>query len=122
MNRSFGVAMIVLLVAALAAGCAKNRSPAAQSDQVTIVVDNQNFYDATVYLRWYGDRRRLGDVGGFSRKEFQTRWAGSELQVEVRLLAGRTYRGHRMPVSPGETIEVELPPNLDRIRSSVISH
>ena len=68
MNRSFGVAMIVLLVAALAAGCAKNRSPAAQSDQVTIVVDNQNFYDATVYLRWYGDRRRLGDVGGFSRK------------------------------------------------------
>jgi hypothetical protein len=71
---------------------------------VTIVVENQNFYDATIYLRWYnGERRRLGTVTGYTTREFDTRWVAPEVQVEVDLLAGGTYRGDRISVSPGES-------------------
>ncbi len=103
----------------VATGCAKKGARPASSETVTVIVDNQNFYDATVYLRWNSDRRRLGQVGGFNKKEFVTRWNGPELQVEVDLLAGNRHLGDRIPVSPGEVVEVELPPNLDRVRTRI---
>lgn len=115
MRRTLGTLVVALVAAALVAGCGGRSSAATPEEAVTIVVDNQNFYDATVYLRWYSDRRRLGVVGGYNERQFDTRWAGPELQVEVDLLAGGTYRGDRIAVSPGETIEVVLPPNLDRL-------
>ena len=114
-TRVFLTLTSALIAGAILAGCGK-QSPANPDERVTVVVDNQNFYDATVYLRWYSDRRRLGNVTGYTKREFDARWQGPELQVEVDLLAGGTYRGDRISVSPGETVEVELPPNLDRLR------
>lgn len=113
-------AAIVLAVAALLSGCS-SRGETRSEERVTIVVDNQNFYDATVYLRWYSDRRRLGNVTGYTKREFDTTWHGPELQVEVDLLAGGTYRGDQVPVNPGETVQVELPANLSRLRVRISS-
>ncbi len=113
-------AAVVLIAAALLSGCSSRRE-ARPEERVTIVVDNQNFYDATVYLRWYSDRRRLGNVTGYTKKEFDTTWHGPEVQVEVDLLAGGTYRGDQVSVSPGETVQVELPANLSRLRVRISS-
>jgi hypothetical protein len=110
-----GTVAFALVALGLLAGCGARRTTVTD-ERVTIVVDNQNFYDATVYLRWYSDRRRLGSVTGYTKREFDAQWQGPEVQVEVDLLAGGTYRGDRISVSPGETLEVELPPNLDRLR------
>lgn len=118
MSRIRWIVMVALVALGVAAGCS-SRQDASPDQRVTVVVDNQNFYDATVYLRWYSDRRRLGSVTGYTRKEFDAGWQGPEVQVEVDLLAGGTYRGDRISVSPGETLQVELPPNLDRLRVRV---
>jgi hypothetical protein len=119
MFRTLSLAAVAVVVVGAVAGCAKKAPSMPEQENVTVVVDNQNFYDATVYLRWYGERRRLGSVTGFTQKEFETRWVAPELQVEIDLLAGGTYRGDRVAVSPGEIVEVELPPNLDRIHTGV---
>lgn len=119
MSTRLALAALVLAATPLVSSCAKKAAPVAGDEPVTIVVDNQNFYDATVYLRWYSDRRRLGNVVGYTKKEFETRWVGPEVQVEVDLLAGGTYRGDRISVSPGETIEVDLPPSLNRLNSRI---
>jgi hypothetical protein len=119
MFQTLGLAAVTFVAVGFVAGCAKKAPSTPEQDNVVVVVDNQNFYDATVYLRWYGDRRRLGNVTGFTKKEFETRWVAPELQVEIDLLAGGTYRGDRVSVSPGEVVEVDLPPNLDRIRTGV---
>ena len=113
-------AAVVLIASASLSGCSSRRE-ARPEERVTIVVDNQNFYDATVYLRWYSDRRRLGNVTGYTKKEFDTTWHGPEVQVEVDLLAGGTYRGDQVSVSPGETVQVELPANLSRLRVRISS-
>jgi hypothetical protein len=119
MFRTLSLAAVSFVVVGAVAGCAKKTPSTSAQESVTVVVDNQNFYDATVYLRWHGDRRRLGSVTGFTKKEFETRWVAPELQVEIDLLAGGTYRGDRISVSPGEVVEVELPPNMDRVRTGV---
>lgn len=115
MSRTFGTVAVAFVALGMLAGCGGKRAPVSD-ERVTVVVDNQNFYDATVYLRWYSDRRRLGSVTGYTKVEFETAWQGPEVQVEVDLLAGGTYRGDRISVSPGETLQVELPPTLDRVR------
>lgn len=108
-----------VMAAGVVGGACHKKTQDLPDEWVTVVIDNQNFYDATVYLRWYSDRRRLGQVGGFSKKEFETRWVGPQVQVEVDLLAGGTYRGDQISVSPGETVIVELPPNLDRLQTRI---
>ena len=87
-------------------------------DRVTIEIENQNFNDATIYVRWGADRRRLGNVSGLRSATFHTDWRGPDLQIEVALLAGGTYLGPQVSVSPGDVIDVTLPPSLDRIGTS----
>jgi hypothetical protein len=112
--RNKTLLLATLLVGGLAGCAGKSQEPPVPDAPVTIVVENQNFYDATIYLRWYGERRRLGTVTGYTTREFDTRWVGPQVQVEVDLLAGGTYRGDRISVSPGESLDVQIPPALDR--------
>jgi hypothetical protein len=120
MKKLLRIAPVALALSV--AGCAVLRKGGgayegtAYSDQVEFTIDNQNFYDATIYLRWNSDRRRLGNVTGFTKATFTTQWIAPMVRVEVDLLAGGTYRGDQIGVSPGERIEVQIPPQMDRVR------
>jgi hypothetical protein len=66
---------------------------------LVIVVENQNFYDVTVYARWDAERRRIGRVVGNTTERFDLRYRiGAMLQFEVSLLAGGTFLTERMSV------------------------
>jgi len=118
MNRKPATLGLVLLLLALAA-CTTGRRRQQQSNAyppIRISIENQNFYDATVYLRWRGDRRRLGVVNGNTRSDFESPWYGPDLQFEIELLAGSRYTGDTIGVSPGDQLIVEIPANADRLR------
>lgn len=117
MRRWTVVAIVALLLAPLA-GCSifRGQKRPANEETITIHVDNQNFYDATVYLRWFSDRQRLGSVTGHTEHSFETRWRGPTLTVEVSLLAGPTRIAPSLGVSPGDDVFVDIPSVIDRVR------
>jgi hypothetical protein len=118
MNRKTAGLGLLLLLLALSA-CSSRRGRRPQNNlypPITVSIENQNFYDATVYLRWRGDRRRLGVVTGNSRGTFESQWYGPDVQIEIELLAGRRHTGDPIGVSPGDQLIVEIPANADRLR------
>ena len=124
MPRTNRIAAWVLAAATVGAmGCASGSSDAADpydrsgasSREVTVIVDNLNTSDATLYMIWgAGNRVRLGRISGLSEGGFTTRWYGPDVRMEARFLAGETYVTNSLPVSPGEILELRLPGNLDR--------
>ena len=92
MSRNRWIVMVALVALGAVAGCSSRRD-VSPDQRVTVIVDNQNFYDATVYLRWYSDRRRLGSVTGYTRKEFDAGWR-AWLKASC---PGRTSRSNRTP-------------------------
>jgi hypothetical protein len=113
------------LAAAVAIGLTSCASGAASDDDpyasggvgtrdITVLVENLNTSDATLYMIWgAGNRVRLGRINSLSSAEFTTRWYYPDVRMEARFLAGRTYTTHSLPVSPGEILELKLPGNLD---------
>ena len=123
MPRTNRIAAWLLAAASVGAiGCASGSSGSSDaydrsgsnSRDVTVIVDNLNTSDATLYMIWgAGTRVRLGRISGLSEGEFTTRWYGPDVRMEARFLAGETYVTHSLPVSPGEILELRLPGNLD---------
>jgi hypothetical protein len=80
---------------------------------LTLHVENQNFYDATIYaLAASGERQRLGVVTGNNQGTFTFRWLHQELRVVIQLLAGGSRATDRVLVSPGDTLELIIQPDL----------
>jgi len=80
---------------------------------LTLHVENQNFYDATLYaLSRGGDRQRLGVVGGNNQATFTFRWLQDELRVIIQLLAGGSTATESMLVSPGDSLNLIIQPDL----------
>jgi hypothetical protein len=80
---------------------------------LTLYVDNQNFYDATLYaLARSGEQQRIGNVGGNNHATFTFRWHQSELRVMIRLLAGGTTATEYMLVNPGDSLSLTVQPDL----------
>jgi hypothetical protein len=123
MLRTNWIAAWVLAAASVGAiGCASGSSGSgdtydrgvSNSREVTVIVDNLNTSDATLYMIWgAGNRVRLGRISGLSEGEFTSRWYGPEVRMEARFLAGETYVTNSLPVSPGEVLELRLPGSLD---------
>jgi hypothetical protein len=108
---------LVILLAIVVAGCSSRRGSQGNSyPPIKVTVENQNFYDATVYLSWRGDRRRLGVVGGNQRETFESPWFGPEVTIQIDLLAGNRRSADPVGISPGEELVVEIPANIDRLR------
>ena len=105
---------IVALTAITTTACTRGRTGTNEFAPIAIEVDNQNFSDATVYLIWQGDRRRLGSVVGKNQASFNSPWYASLLQVEISFLAGTTQRGDAFSVTPGATYLIVIPPNTDQ--------
>lgn len=103
-------ALFLVLALGSTASCASKRKAGADDyPPVRVYVENQNFYDATVYLRWNGNQRRLGIAAGHDQENFTTAWLGPQVTLEISLLAGRRYRGDTIGVSPGDELVIVIP-------------
>lgn len=110
MSRIPRLTVFLVLSIGLSAACSSRRPAREESfPPVTVRVDNQNFYDATVYMIWQSDRRRLGVVSGNGSENFTTNWHGPEVTVQIEMLAGRRYQYIPIGVSPGDRLVVEIP-------------
>jgi hypothetical protein len=116
-NRRLLPGLLCIAVIAHSAACSSRRAQRTENfPPVKLEIINQNFYDATVYLLWRSDRRRLGVVGGNSRQSFTSQWYGPEVQVELQMLAGTRVRGDRFGVNPGDEFVIEIPSDPNRLR------
>lgn len=80
---------------------------------LTLHVENQNFYDATLYaLARSGEQQRLGIVTGNSQGTFTFRWSQDELRVIIRLLAGGSIATDPILVNPGDSLSLTITPDL----------
>lgn len=111
------VALITLL-ATTAAGCfrSKGPSPLDLQPRTTLVVDNQNFLDFTIYLIAGGQRVRLGLASGSRRTRFtippQYIFGASTVQFQADPIGGnRAPVSWPLSISPGDEVELIIPPN-----------
>jgi hypothetical protein len=80
---------------------------------LTLHVENQNFYDATLFaLARSGEQQRLGIVTGNSQGTFTFRWTQDELRVIIRLLAGGSTATEPILVNPGDSLNLIITPDL----------
>jgi hypothetical protein len=83
------------------------------AERVPLVVENQNFYQATIYAILNGGRVRVGNVQGGSTETLQ---APSRRPARCGWRSGssRWARSPRTPVTvqPGDTVRVTVPPDL----------
>lgn len=107
---------LIAFLAAAVAGCGAGRSagspldgPAAESEEIEILVRNDNFSQVTVYTARGSSYRRLGIVPGKGEATFATEWYLPDIQLRVKFLAGPDFLTERLPVSPGELLELIVP-------------
>lgn len=97
-------------VGCASAGGAVEGDPSGES--VTVLVENHNWQDATVYVTGYGPRARLGTVTSMTSKRFVVPRAlqGTDgLRLEADLIGSSTRRGTgRILVSPGDEVRWTL--------------
>ena len=80
---------------------------------LTLHVQNQNFYDATIYaVARSGERQRLGVVTGNNEGTFTFRWLQDEIRVLIQLLAGGAKMTDPILVSPGDSLELIIQSDL----------
>jgi hypothetical protein len=111
----------VVIAMAIAAACAR-KGPAigavrpTAADSVFIDVENQGFYDASIFVSFAGStRRRLGTAQAYSDATFTVRWEPYDLWVEVDFVGVRgVIRTAAFSMNPGETLEVQLPASSSR--------
>jgi len=75
--------------------------PAPTAD-VSVVVENRNFSDATIYATDGDNRVRVGRVTGKTTEEFSFKWYRSEVYMVVDFTGGGQLFSPRQVVVPGE--------------------
>lgn len=80
--------------------------------RITVQVENQNFYDATIYAVGDGSRSRLGSVVGNTTQTFRLPWTPRDVRFEIRLQASGTFTTHSLPVNPGDALQLVVTPDL----------
>ena len=99
------------------AGCASTAEqdpfggrPAGETT-VQVTIDNQAFYDATVWALWEGgSRERVGAVTALTTRTFTLNQRRDAVRFEVDFLTGPDFVGDRISVFPGDHIDLTLPP------------
>lgn len=115
-------------VALLASACAllpgtaslDEPDPDARSRYLTVEVDNQNFYDATIYAVRPGIRLRVGQVGGFNKDTFRFSWPDLDLRFEIALLSVGSYYTWSLPVERGDQLSLTILPDLHLKRPGTV--
>jgi outer membrane biogenesis lipoprotein LolB len=118
--RSLILRRVSAAVLALCAACATSQSqpldqfPIERTRDLTLHVENQNFYDATLYAVSDAQRLRLGIVGGHQDGDFTFRWRQLDLRIEIDLLSVGKYVTDELPVDEGDELELQIQPDLHR--------
>lgn len=80
---------------------------------VPVIVENNTWHEATIYIVKYSARHRLGIVPSLSSKTFNTETKPlTEASFSVKLLAGSDWHSERILISPGQSVRVSLQPLL----------
>jgi hypothetical protein len=116
--------LTTLLLLLLAAGCAsatggRNPFQAPGASRIHIKVQNDNFYDATIWAVVNGARQqRLGTVTGKQNADFSMAWDTSRtLQLEIDLMTGNlSCRTNPLTVDPGDDLELQITADFGQMR------
>lgn len=109
----------LLLVAGLVAVAACSKTPPEPVDPLApafVEVQNQSFYEMTVYAIRSGMRIRLGQVPGNSTQTFEIPRNLVNPGVPIRFMAdpvgsNRTPYSQEIGVHPGDTLKLRIPPS-----------
>ncbi|MFN8572914.1 MAG: hypothetical protein U0132_12775 [Gemmatimonadaceae bacterium] len=100
------------------AACFKTKPGSAVETQqrTTVLVDNRNFLDFTIYLITGSQRIRLGTATGNSKTRLtipaQFIFGATQLQFQADPIGGRTAPvSYPVTASPGDEVELIIPPN-----------
>ncbi|MGI9626280.1 MAG: hypothetical protein ACR2QM_05545 [Longimicrobiales bacterium] len=80
-----------------------------RSNEIEVIVQNQDFNQVTVYTARGASYKRLGIVQGKSEGTFKTDWHYPDIQLRVKFLSGPDLITSRQGVTPGETLELIIP-------------
>lgn len=112
MARRFSVLALTLVVGACAAGAPGSQprvdpfdTARADSDDVLLTVQNNDFRDASIYALWNGVKRRVGSVTGLTSQTFRMSWQGEVIQLEIDFLGGGGFMSERMSVTQGDHLD-----------------
>ncbi|MGD2218278.1 MAG: hypothetical protein PVJ64_16090 [Gemmatimonadales bacterium] len=116
--RLCGVGALTLTVAACGTRQAADEgaAPGGTGREVTIEVENQNFYDARIYVLEYGRRRRLGSVPGNGTRTFQFRVDPTEVLFIIDFIGSDQLTTNTVTVNPGDDLELTVTATTQRLR------
>lgn len=110
------VGILAVLLATGCAGATSQSDPfgsrsAAGPSSVDVTISNLNFNDATIHAIWEGGRReRVGRVTGNTTRTFTLEFRTDAVRFEIDFLAGGDFVGNQITVSPGDHVQLTLPP------------
>jgi hypothetical protein len=112
------VGALALVLSACGAGQAgsEGSAEAEPSRDVALEVENQNFYDARVYLLESGTRTRLGSVPGNSTGSFRFRSRIDEARFFIDFVGGGQFTTTSVQVSPGDQLILTVTASSHRFR------
>ncbi len=112
------IAFAVLTVAIVACGArrAADEGPAGGRNEVMIEVENQNFYDARVYMVEFGRRERLGSVPGNRSRTFSFRVQPGEIRFIVDFIGSGQITTDGIEISPGDELVLTVTAGAHRLR------
>ncbi len=108
--------LALLALLAMAAACGGHRAGTVDPQAAAMLeVENQSFYDVTIYIVRSGLRTRLGTVQGSSAGVFEIPRTFVNPGLPIRFLADPigptpTPYSQEIPVWPGDTIRLRIPP------------
>ncbi len=117
-GKLVGVSALALLISDCGARQAGGEGPAEgePSLEVTLQVENQNFYDARIYLLESGTRTRLGNVPGNSTRSFRFRSRTNAARFIIDFVGGGELTTTSVQVSPGDQLVLTVTASSHRFR------
>lgn len=105
-----GVARTAIALAAIsiAGACASTQVTLPGEPTVSLIVENQNWLDAKIYLAGAGTRVRLGTVTSMDTGRMEIphyAWQGGAFQLEVELIGSNDHQlTHQILASSGDQV------------------
>jgi hypothetical protein len=110
------VAFLAVAAASVALGCGRQRTGSVDPQAAAFVeVENQSFFEMTIYIVRGGNRVRLGNVGGNATEIFEIPRTFVNPGLPIRFLADPigsrvTPTSQELPVWPGDRVRLRIPP------------